>query len=129
MLSVTTHNLGKLTLFRCAGRITAGYAGVLHDVVLSQLHNRTAVLDFAEVKAVDAAGLGVLVSLRRWADAAGREVKLLNLTPQVEEVLDLTKLRSAFEVCSVRDMMDLLGCLAERPQFAPEPAVPCYVVA
>jgi anti-anti-sigma factor len=71
------------------------------------------VLDLAEVSAVDAAGVGMLVLLRLWANATGTKLKLMNLTPRVEEVLQLTKLRSAFEVCSVREMMDLL-CRASR---------------
>jgi anti-anti-sigma regulatory factor len=48
------------------------------------------------------------VSLRAWAKSTGTELKLMNLTPRVEEVLELTHLRAAFEVCSVREMMDLL---------------------
>jgi len=71
------------------------------------------VLDLAEVTAVDAAGVGMLVLLRLWANATGTKLKLMNLTPRVEEVLQLTRLRSAFEVCSVREMMDLL-CRANR---------------
>jgi anti-sigma B factor antagonist len=114
MLSLTIHNLGKVTLFRCAGRITAGDGDVLRNAILTPLHQRTVVLDLAEVSAVDAAGLGILVSLRTWAHATGTELKLLNVTPRVEQVLELTNLRSVFEVCSVRDMIDLLCRLTGR---------------
>jgi len=70
---------------------------------------------------VDAAGLGILVSLRTWAHAMGTELKLLNVTPRVEEVLELTNLKSVFEVCSVRDMIDLLCRLTDhgRQQLKP----------
>ena len=108
MLSLNIHNLGKVTLFRCAGRITAGDGDVLRNAILTPLHKRTVVLDLADISAVDAAGLGILVSLRTWAHATGTELMLLNVTPRVEEVLELTNLRSVFEVCSVRDMIDLL---------------------
>ena len=47
MLSLTIHNLGKVTLFRCAGRITAGDGDVLRNAILTPLHKRTVVLDLA----------------------------------------------------------------------------------
>jgi anti-anti-sigma factor len=118
MLSLTIHNLGEVTVFRCVGRITAEDRDALRNTVLTQPHIRIAVLDLAEISAVDAAGLGTLVSLRRWAKTSGTKLKLMNLMPSVEEVLDLTKLRSAFEVCSVQDMLDLLCRATSQARFA-----------
>ena len=118
MLSLTIHNLGDVTVFRCAGRITADDVNVLRNAVLTQPHIRIAVLDLAEISAVDAAGLGTLIYLWKWAKASGTKLKLMNLMPCVEEVLDLTKLRSAFEVCSVQDMLDLLCRATRQARFA-----------
>jgi ABC-type transporter Mla MlaB component len=70
-----------------------------------------AVLDLAEITAIDAAGVGILVSLRWWAKTTGARLKLMNLTPRVEDLLELFNLRSAFEICSVPEMLSLL-CLA-----------------
>jgi anti-anti-sigma factor len=108
MLSLTIHNLGDVTVFRCAGRISVEDGHALRNAVLVQPHILIAVLDLAGISAVDAAGLGILVSLRRWADATGTKLKLMNLIPRVEELLEVTKLKSAFEVCSVHEMFDLL---------------------
>ena|SRR5215469_953918 len=108
MLSLTIHNLGEVTLVRCAGRITADSGNILRDGVVGHVHGPTAVLDLGEVSAVDAAGLGMFLLVRGWAHATGRELKLLNLSPRLEKLLDLTKLRSVFEVCSATDMFDLL---------------------
>jgi anti-sigma B factor antagonist len=113
MLSVTIQKLGDVSVFQCAGRITAGDGDILRIAVRTQSRVHTVVLDLAEISAIDAAGLGMLVSLRAWAKSTGTELKLMNLTPRVEEVLELTHLRPAFEVCSVREMMDLL-CRATR---------------
>ena len=112
MLSLIIHNLGELTVFRCAGRIIAGDGDALRHAVLTQPHMRVAVLDLAEITAVDAAGLGLLVSLWTWAHETGTELKLLNLSPRVKEVLELTNLKSVFEVCLVRDLMELM-CRAD----------------
>ena len=108
MLTLTIHQLGDVTVFRCVGRITAEDRDALRIAVVTRPHLRIAVLDLAEVGTVDAAGLGTLVSLQQWAKTNGRKLKLMNLTPRVEEVLELTNLRSTLDVCSVEDMVDLL---------------------
>ena len=108
MLSLTVQNLGDVTMFRCVGRITLADADVLRIAVLTQQRGRVAVLDLAQVNAIDAAGLGVLVSLWKWSRARGTTFKLMNLAPSIENLLELTKLRSVFEICSVQDMLELL---------------------
>ena len=118
MLNLRIHNLGDVAVLRCAGRITTDDRDRLHDAVLAQADIRVAVLDLADVTAVDAAGLGMLVALRAWADATGKQLKLMNLTQRVEEVLELTNLRSKFEFCSVADMVELLCRAIGQPQFA-----------
>jgi anti-anti-sigma factor len=124
MLRLNIHNLGDVTVFRCAGRITADVRNTLREAVMSRPPARIAVLDLAEVTAVDAAGLGALVSLQKWARANGTRLKLMNLVPRVDEVLVLTNLRSAFEVCSVKDMLDLLCRATSQPRFATADAPP-----
>ena len=78
---------------------------------------RVAVLDLAEVRTIDAADAGALVSLRKRATANGVALKLVNLTLRVEELLELTRLRSAFEVSSVPEMLGLLCSAFEQSQF------------
>src|SRR5206468_9059358 len=72
MLKLRIHNLGDVAVLRCAGRITTDDRDRLRDAVLAQADIRVAVLDLADVTAVDAAGLGMLVALRAWADATGK---------------------------------------------------------
>jgi anti-anti-sigma factor len=113
MLSFTIQDLGDITIFRCVGRITAESRNRLRDAVVAQTDirrtgTRIVVLDLAEVTTVDAAGLGELVSLQTWAKAAGRELKLMNVLPRVESILELTHLQPAFEICSLGEMVDLL---------------------
>ena len=121
MLIFAIHNLGDTALFRCAGRFVSGEEEDLQKAVLSQSHARTVVLDLAEVGTMDAAGIGVLVSLRASAQNRGMGFKMMNLNPRVEEVLALTHLREVFEVCSVREMLELL-CHAVRQSRSEAPA-------
>jgi anti-sigma B factor antagonist len=108
MLSLTIHKLGDTTLFRYTGRLVSGDSESLRDAVLTSAHTPSVVLDLAEVHSVDAAGLGVLLFLREWAQTTGAKFKLMNLTPRVEELLELTKLRNVFEFCSVPEMLALM---------------------
>src|SRR5215813_10676856 len=113
MLSLTIQNLNDVAVFQCAGRITVEDEHLLRRAVLSQAPIGIAVLDLAQVTAVDAAGLGMLVALRAWANETGTGLKLMNLTPLVEETLKVTNLRSGFDICNVPEMIDLL-CRASR---------------
>jgi anti-sigma B factor antagonist len=108
MLSLRIQKLGDATVIRCTGRMVIPYAEVLRNAVLRQRRIRTLVLDLADIIAVDAAGLGMLASLRAWAKETRTALKLMNVTPKVEELLELTNLKSAFEVCSGREMLALL---------------------
>ncbi len=50
----------------------------------------------------------LLVALRGWAKQTNRRLKLMNVTPRVEQLLQLTKLDRSCEVCSAEEMLDLL---------------------
>jgi anti-anti-sigma factor len=84
------------------------YTEVLRNAILRERRIRTLVLDLADTVAVDAAGLGMLASLRAWGKQTGTALKLMNVTPKVEQLFELTNLKSVFEVCSGREMLALL---------------------
>jgi anti-anti-sigma factor len=122
MLNLIIQKLGDVTVFRCVGRITSDDADRLGKAFLGQPDMRIAVLDLAEITAVDAAGLGVIVSLRQWAKATGRRLKLMNLRPRVAELFELTNLTPEFEACSVSDMFDLICRATENRVVVPDAA-------
>jgi len=107
MLNLKIHHLGEVAVFECSGRITAEDSCTLRHAVLAQGDEHMVVLDLKEVSQIDAAGLGVLVSLRNWAQNSGKQLKLMNLMPRVERVMEITRLRSVFDICSAREMLDL----------------------
>jgi hypothetical protein len=61
------------------------------------------VLDLAQVDRIDAGSLGVLLGLREWARSNAIRLRLMNVTNQVEHVLELTRL-DRVQFCSVWDM-------------------------
>lgn len=108
MLSLRIQQLGDVTIVHCVGRMAFPDARGLRVASLELLRTRTLVLDLADTVAIDAAGLGVLVSLRAWARQTNRRLKLMNVTSRVEQSLQLTNLKSSFEFCSAEEMFDLL---------------------
>ena len=56
------------------------------------------VLDLAEVKYIDSAGLGTLVAGYTSAQNQGAGIKLANLTKKFDEQLHITKLVTVFDV-------------------------------
>ena len=93
MLTVTVENRGEITTLHCFGRIVRGNETA---ILCSAVHQegRDVVLDLALVDAVDAAGIGALVSLQ----AAGVYLTLMNPTEQVKETFKATRLDSIFEI-------------------------------
>jgi len=117
-LNLTIQVLGDVAVLRCSGRITAEDTEELREAVLAPSGIRTVVLDLAEVRSVDAAGLGTLVVLRNWATTTGTQFKLMNLAPLVEQVLEITNLKQQFEICSLSEMLDLLCRAIHQPRMA-----------
>jgi len=94
MLNVTVEDLNDVVVLHCAGRIVRGDETALLCAA-SRQHGRTVVIDLERVDAIDAAGIGVLVSLQ----APGIYLRLLNPNQNVREMLRVTHLDSIFEVC------------------------------
>jgi len=93
MLTVTVQDLREVVILRCAGRIVRGdETAVLCQAV--RQYGRDIILDLANVEAIDAAGIGVLISLQ----AAGVYLKLMNPARNVREVLRLAGLGAIFEI-------------------------------
>jgi anti-anti-sigma factor len=108
MLSLRIQKMGDIAIVHCTGRIAFPYARELRIALHRELRTRTVVLNLADTMAIDAYGLGVLVSIRTRAKQTGRVLKLMNLKPWTEQLLQLTKLESEFEICTASEMLDLL---------------------
>ena len=68
------------------------------------------VLDLADVKYIDSAGLGTLVAGYTSAQNQGAGIKLANLTKKFDEQLHITKLVTVFDVFgSVADAVKSFG--------------------
>ena len=98
MLKVHTRNLGNVAVVCLQGRIVNGETSSLREVVDSQLNSSAVVLDLARVSMIDASGLGLMLALRRQAEAKGVGIKLMNVSKFVKQVFEITRLDTVFEV-------------------------------
>lgn len=94
MLRVTVEDLGQIVILHCAGRFVLGEETSILCTAL-RYEGRNIVLDLNGVSAIDAAGLGALVTLQ----AAGIYFQLVDPPEPVRRVLSITGLDSMFEIC------------------------------
>ncbi len=108
MLKVAVVHRGDTAVVRCSGRMTVRDRHNLDPGLTVSNGTRTVILDLAEVKGMDAGGLGMLLQLRARLIEAGVRLKLMNLPRGVEALLKITRLNSVFEVCHLPEMLDML---------------------
>ena len=94
MLTINVESISEVVVLRCSGRIVCGHETALLCSAMQQ-ESRNVVVDLTEVDAIDAAGVGALLSLQ----AAGVYLRLLNPSRRVREILKVTRLNSIFEIC------------------------------
>ncbi len=89
-----------VTVIDASGKITLGEnSGKLRSAVQDALSgSKKILLNLADVNYIDSAGLGELVSAFTTVKNAGGELKLLNLTKKVRDLLVITKLLTVFDV-------------------------------
>lgn len=83
---ITELNAGNATSFR--DQVRAAFAETRNNIDI----------DLSQTKFVDSAGLGALVALRKTAAEHKGGVRLINPSPHVQQILELTRLHRVFEI-------------------------------
>jgi anti-sigma B factor antagonist len=89
------------TVVDVSGRITLGDGStVLRELLrdLAQKGHKHVLLNLADVNYIDSSGIGELVSAYTSLKKQGGELKLLNLTRKVHDLLQITRLYTVFDV-------------------------------
>ena len=100
-MKASTRQVNGVTIVDLSGRITLGEGSVvLRDTVKDLLGkgNKKILLNLGDVTYIDSSGIGELVSAFTTAKNQGGELKLLNLTKKVHDLLQITKLYTVFDV-------------------------------
>ena len=100
-MKVSTRQVDGITILDLSGRITLGEGSVtIRDAIRDLLNKgeKYILLNLGDVSYLDSSGLGELVSAYTSVKNAGGELKLLNLTKKVHDLLQITKLYTVFDV-------------------------------
>jgi anti-sigma B factor antagonist len=100
-MKASTRQVDGITIVDLSGRITLGEGSVvLRDTIKDLLSkgNKKILLNLGDVSYIDSSGIGELVSAFTSVQRQGGDLKLLNLTKKVHDLLQITKLYTVFDV-------------------------------
>jgi anti-sigma B factor antagonist len=100
-MKASTRQVSGITIVDMSGRITLGEGSViLRDAVKDLLAKgqKKILLNLGDVSYIDSSGIGELVSAFTSVRNQGGELKLLNLTKKVHDLLQITKLYTVFDI-------------------------------
>lgn len=105
-LQGTCREVNDVAVVDFSGKITLGEgSSVLRNTIRGLLDrgHRKILLNLADVDYIDSSGIGELVSAYTAVRTASGEMKLLQLTRRVHDILQITRLFTVFDVQSDED--------------------------
>ena len=105
-MQIEERRMGNVIILDAKGKLTLGDGDVLlkdkiHSLV--QQGHKQIVLNLGEVPYVDSAGIGEIVGSYTTLSRVGGNLRLLNLTKRIHDLLAITKLLTVFETFSTED--------------------------
>lgn len=100
-MEITKRTVGDIQVLDCSGKITLGEGtmavrNTVRDIITE--NGKKIILNLGDVNYIDSSGIGELVSTYTTVTNAGGQLKLLNLTKKIHELLQITKLLTVFQV-------------------------------
>lgn len=99
-VKLTTRQVGDVCVVDAVGRITLGEgSSIFRDTIrdLVAKGEKKILVNLAEVTYIDSSGIGEMVSGFTTVTNHGGNLKLLNLSKRVQDLLQITKLYTVFE--------------------------------
>ena len=100
-MKATIRQVDSVIVVDVSGRITLGEGcAQLRELIRDQLTkgNKRVLINLADVTYIDSSGIGELVSAYTAVSNQGGQLKLLNLTKKVHDLLQITKLYTVFDI-------------------------------
>jgi anti-sigma B factor antagonist len=100
-MKIEMRTVGDVRILDCSGKITLGEGtmsirNTVRDILQSGA--KRIILNLAAVNYIDSAGVGELMSTYTTVVNRGGQLKLLNLTKKLRDVLAITRLLTIFDV-------------------------------
>lgn len=103
-MQIDERTVGEVTILDLKGKITLNEGDeVLKDKINSLIlqDKKRILLNLSEVPYIDSAGLGEIVRTYTTVSRQGGQLKLVNLTKRITDLLMITKLLTVFETFEV----------------------------
>ena len=100
-LNISERQVGDVTVLDMDGKITIGEGSVALRTAIRRLleeGKKKILLNLAKVGYIDSSGIGELVSSFTAIGKEDGQLKLLNLTQKLQDLLTITKLLTVFDV-------------------------------
>ena len=100
-LNINERQAGDVTVLDMSGKITIGEGSVTLRTAIRRLleeGKKRILLNLASVSYIDSSGIGELVSSYTAINKENGQLKLLNLTQKLQDLLTITKLLTVFDV-------------------------------
>ncbi len=100
-LNISERQVGDVTILDMDGKITIGEGSVALRTAIRRLleeSKKKILLNLARVGYIDSSGIGELVSSYTAINKENGQLKLLNLTQKLQDLLTITKLLTVFDV-------------------------------
>jgi anti-sigma B factor antagonist len=100
-MKIANRTVGDVHILDCSGKIMLGEGTMaVRNTVREVLKNggKKIILNLGDVNYIDSSGIGELVSSFTTVTNQGGQLKLLNLTKKIQELLAITKLLTVFQV-------------------------------
>ena len=96
--SVTIRQAGSISLLDVSGRLTSFETGALRESIsrLLKQDRKNIVLNLSELQYLDSSGIGELARVYVSVVKEGGQMKVVGLSPKVEEILKITQLYQVF---------------------------------
>ena len=103
-------DVGDVRILKLSGKVTIGSGDVkIREMIDSALGEGKSkiLLDLAGVGTIDSSGIGEMVACYTTVDKNGGQLKLLRLSPKINDILQVTQLITVFDVFD--DEQEALG--------------------
>jgi anti-sigma B factor antagonist len=107
-LKLDTEKTPTQVTVRCSGRLVSDTCDQFQNTVRELIPTtKLLVIDMTGVNYIDSSALGGIVGLYLSSKRAGCQLKLINLTPRIKELLSMTRLMEVLDSHTQSDMFGL----------------------
>ncbi len=100
-MKIEMRTIGDVRVLDCSGKLTLGEGTMsIRNMVRDLLQGgaKKIILNLADINYIDSAGVGELVSTYTTVVNGGGQLKLLNMTKKLRDLLTITKLLTVFDI-------------------------------